>query len=152
MTSESGRSLIEIIGVLAVAAVMTAGAVRMYSVIRNRQIRTIAAAELEQTAKNIRLLMAPRGDYSGVSVDYLVKAGALANAYAPIGGDDWTITTGDNAQSFSINLTGLTSGECDFFVAAPPAWATIIRVNGNSDDIQNYCMPGGDNRVSFIAQ
>ena len=72
MKYESGRSLIEIIGVLAITAVMTAAAVGIYNSIRHNQKNTIAAAELRELAKNTKLLMEMRGDYTGVSVDYLV--------------------------------------------------------------------------------
>ena len=43
MKTESGRSLIEVIGVLAIAAVMTAASIAMYNTIRKNQAHTIAA-------------------------------------------------------------------------------------------------------------
>ncbi len=154
MRTESGRSLIEIIGVLAVAAIMTAGAIGMYKTMRDRSMRTIATAELDQVAKNVRLMMAPRGDYSGVSVDYLVKAGALRNDRAPIGGDDWSITASDDGTMFSINLTGLSYGDCAYFTTAIPTWASGLRVNGysNADGMPDFCMSSGDNMISFMVE
>lgn len=86
MNHESGASLIEIIGVLAIAGVMSGAAIAMYNVIRNNQARKIASIELEEIAKNTKMLMGLRGDYTGLSVDYLVSAGALQNNSAPIGG------------------------------------------------------------------
>ena len=70
MKNESGRSLIEIIGVLAVTAVMTAGAVAIYNSVRRNQQNTIAAATLREVAKDINMLMGMRSDYTGISVDY----------------------------------------------------------------------------------
>lgn len=152
MITESGRSLIEIIGVLAVAAIMTAGAITTYNVLRNRSARTIASAELEQMVKNIRLLMQPRGDYNGVSVDYLVKAGALRHTHAPIGDDGWTINAYDDGAAFAINLVNLSHGDCAYFTTAVPTWTTAMQVNGYENDAGAYCMSSGGNQVTFIVE
>ena len=86
MREQSGRSLLEVIGVLAISGVMTVSALGVFNVIRNNQIRSIADAELKQIAENTKILMEMRGSYDGVSVDYLIKAGALKSDKAPIGG------------------------------------------------------------------
>ncbi|MBD5388629.1 hypothetical protein HDR63_00015 [bacterium] len=153
MRHESGRSLIEVIGVLAIAAIMTSLAITMFSTIRHRQIRTVAAADLAQVVKNVRLLMGARGDYTGLSVDYLVKAGALRNTHAPIG-NAWTVTSGTDRQTFVITLMGLSEGECDFFVAAPPTWASLLRVNGADvvDGETVYCLTSPNNQIAFVAE
>ena len=96
MIQERGASMIEIIGVLAIAGLMSAAAIGMYNVIRNNQARKIASTEMEQIVRNTKLLMEMRGDYTGLSVQYLVDAGALANKYAPIGGDDWSVVATDD--------------------------------------------------------
>lgn len=152
MTQESGRSLIEIIGVMAIAGAMTVGAVKMYNVIRNNQMRTIAAAELKQIAADTKTLMGLRGTYDGVSVDYLIKSGALKNERAPIGGDAWSVTSGTDGATFSINLVGLTSGECDYFTTATPTWAKSIRVNGFETEPGSHCFSSATNEISFIVE
>ena len=83
MREQSGRSLLEVIGVLAISGVMTVSALGVFNVIRNNQIRSIADAELKQIAENTKILMEMRGSYDGVSVDYLIKAGALKSDKAP---------------------------------------------------------------------
>ena len=152
MTQESGRSLIEVIGVLAITAVMAVGAITMYGAMRARTTRAIASADMEQIVKNVRLLMQPRGDYTGVSVNYLVKSGALRNTHAPIGGDDWSVTASNDGQLFAINLTGLSNGDCAYFTTAVPTWATAVRVNGSIDDAGDHCLSSGNNLVSFIVE
>jgi len=152
MKQESGRSLIEVLGVMAIGAIMIAGTVAAYNAVRNRQIRTVASAELEQIAKNTRLLMEPRGSYEGVSVDYLIKSGALKNDKAPIGAADWSVTADLDGLSFSINLTGLSQGDCAYLTTARAAWASAIKLNGNELDAVAVCLTTGDNQVSFIVQ
>lgn len=151
MKTESGRSLIEIVGILAITGVMTASAIGIYNSIRHNQHNTIAAAELRELAKNINLLMGMRGDYTGLSVDYLIKAGALNSGVAPIG-KDWTIGPGIDTTTFEIKVTGLSHGECDFFAATPPTWATEVILNGQKLGEYANCFSGIDNEISFIAQ
>ena len=150
MKTEYGRSLIEIIGVMAIGAIMTASAVATYKMIRNNQIRRIAVSQIEQTAKNVKILLETRGDYSGVSVDYLVKAGALDSDETPIG-TEWTITSEFDGQSFSINLMGLSSGECAYMTSGIPTWTNDVRANGISiADGTPQCFSSQTNYVSFV--
>ena len=151
MKCESGRSLIEIIGVLAITAVMTATAVGIYNSIRHNQRNTIASAELREVAKNTKLLMEMRGDYTGVSVDYLVKAGALKSEKPPIG-KNWSVNVGTDVTSFSIDLRGLSRGECEFFATALPAWASEMFINGYRLDNSAACFASSENDISFIVR
>lgn len=152
MREESGRSLIEIVGIMAIGAIMTVSAVSMYNVIRGNQMRAMAAAELEAIARDTRLLLGMRGDYSGVSVEYLIKAGALKSDHAPLGGP-WSVTASADGKTFSINLTQLSVGECDYFITAMPTWATEVRVNGMpADTTADNCFTSRTNEISFIAQ
>lgn len=151
MKSESGRSLIEIVGILAITGVMTASAIGIYNSIRHNQHNTIASAELRELAKNINLLMGMRGDYVGLSVEYLIKAGALNSANAPIG-KDWTVGPGIDTSTFEIKITGLTHGECDFFAVSVPTWATDVFINGQKLGDMSNCFSGIDNDITFIAK
>ncbi len=152
MRQEYGRSLIEIIGVMAIGAVMTVATIGMYRQIHTTQVRTIATSELEQLVKNTKLLTGARGTYEGVSVDYLVKAGALKSNAAPLGGDTWTITPSFDGASFSINLTELSYGECAYFSTKQPTWATSILINGYEIDGTSHCFSTQTNQISFIVE
>lgn len=152
MKTESGRSLIEVIGVLAIAGIMTAGTMGLYGVVRNNTRRHIASTELQQIAQNTKLLLQMRGDYTGVSVDYLIKEGALKSNAAPIGGAAWSVTSSADGTSFSINLVELTQSECEYFSTTAPAWATSIMVNGSTYDPDTRCFSSSTNQVSFIVE
>lgn len=151
MKTESGRSLVEIIGVMAVGAVMTAGAIAAYGTIRKNQTRTIAAAQLEQVASDVKLLLEMRGSYQGVSVDYLIKSGALKNGDAPIGGA-WSVTASSDGKSFSINLSDISRGECEYFTTAVTKWASAILVNGFETEPESHCFSSDTNQISFIVE
>lgn len=152
MNQESGRSLIEVIGVMAIAGLMTVSALGIYNMLRKNQVRTIANAELEQIAQDAKLLLEMRGSYAGVSIDYLIAAGALQSNKAPIGGDNWSITSSADGKYFSINLVDLTTGECDFFASLTPKWATAIMVNGFETGMSENCFDSDTNQISFIVE
>ena len=152
MKQEYGRSLIEIIGVLAIGAFMSIAAIKMYQHVHTIQVRTIATAELEQIVKDVKLLTGARGTYEGVSVDYLVKAGSLKSTATPLGGDNWSITPSFDGASFSINLTELSSGERAYFSTKRPTWATSILVNGYEIDGSSHCFSTKTNQISFIVE
>lgn len=152
MQQQSGRSLIEVIGVMAIAGLMTVSALGVYNMLRKNQTRTIANADLEQVAQNTKLLMEIRGTYEGVSVDYLIKAGALQSEKAPIGGNNWSVVSSADGKSFSINLVDLTSGECDYFATTKPDWAAAILVNGFETGLTENCFDSDTNQISFIVE
>jgi len=152
MKQESGRSLIEIIGVLAISAIMSVATIAMYRMIRTNQVRTIATTEIEKIVKDVKLLTGPRGTYEGVSVDYLVKAGSIKSNAAPLGGSDWSVTPSFDGQSFSINLTDLSSDECAYFSIKQPTWADSILINGYEIDETSHCFSTKTNQISFIVK
>ena len=152
MRTESGRSLIEIVGVMAITGVMTVAGLGVYNMLRQNQIRSIASAELKQIAQNTKILMEMRGSYQGVSVDYLIKAGAINSDKSPIGGKDWSVQSSIDGTYFSINLVDLTNGECNYFATVQPPWATKILINGFETDITTNCFDTDTNQVSFVVQ
>ncbi len=151
MKMESGRSLIEVIGVLAIAGVMTAGIIATYNVMHKNQLRTVAQYQMQQLASDVKLLMEMGGDYSGVSVDYLVDAGALKDKNAPIG-NEWFVRAEENGAAFSINLMGLANSDCQYFATLQPKWATRMIINGHESDASDACLTTGDNQISFIVK
>ncbi len=152
MKAESGRSLIEVIGVLAVTGLMTVGAMGAYKIVHSGQERKIAEATMEQIARDTKTLMEMRGDYTGISVDYLIKAGALDSDAAPLGGADWNVVASADGKSFSINLVDLSEGECDYFETSVPKWANAVLINGYELDGNDYCFSSATNQISFIVE
>lgn len=152
MKSEYGRSLIEMLGVLAIGGIMTAAAYGTYNALRTNQVRNLALSTMEQIARNTKILLEMRGDYRVVSVDYLIKAGAITEEKAPIGGDDWSITSGVDGKTFSINLTNLTNGDCVYFATKKIDWAKSISINGLESSGGESCLSAPRNLVSIIVE
>ena len=152
MKYEYGRSLIEIIGVLAIGGLMSVATIRVYQHVHTTQVRSIATNEIEQIAKNVKLLAGARGTYDGVSVDYLIKSGALKSSKAPLGSDSWSITSSYDGTSFSINLTELSAGECAYFMAKQFTWAKSVLINGIEKDETSQCFSTNTNQISFVVE
>lgn len=149
---QAGRSMIEMLGILALAGIMTYGAIKLYQSMRNRTARTTAEMTLSDLASNAKLLFRGRGDYSAISMDYLVKAGALKNTNSPLPNTEMTVQSADLGKSFAIVLSGLSFGDCAYFATTKIDWATAIKVNGFSDDAKSYCYEIEKNRLEFIVK
>ena len=151
MREQSGRSLIEIIGVLAIGAIMVSGTYAIYNSTNEKQKRLIAASELESIATKTRTLLEYSG-YQNASVDFLIEAGALNTNKAPAGNQDWSVTGSIDGTEFSINLSGLSYNECAYFTTKKMDWVTHLTVNGYSSGDTAYCLKTGNNIISFFAQ
>ena len=149
MADESGRSLIEMLAVLAIGAVMTAAAYGTYNMLRTNQMRNMAVSEMEQITRNTKILLEARGDYSGVSVEYLVKAGAMTETKAPIGDNTWSITSSVDGKTFSINLVNLSHSDCAYFATKKLTWAKSVSINGLENAGGETCISGNRNFVSI---
>ena len=151
MREQSGRSLIEIIGVLAIGAIMVSGTYAIYNSTNQKQKRLIASENIKEIITKTKTLLEYSG-YQNASVNFLIEAGALQNDKAPAGGPDWSITSNIDGTEFSVNLVGLTYDECAYFTTKKFDWVTNISVNGYSSSSSSYCLKTGDNRISFFAQ
>ena len=151
MREQSGRSLIEIIGVLAIGAIMVSGTYAIYNSTNQKQKRLIAASSLENIATKTKTLLEYSG-YGPVSVDFLIEAGALTNDKAPAGGQDWSVTSSIDGTEFSINLVDLSYDECAYFTTKKLDWVTHIKVNDYDSGDSSYCLKTGANKISFFSK
>ena len=151
MREQSGRSLIEIIGVLAIGAIMISGTYAIYNSTNEKQKRLIAGTELQNIATKTKTLLEYSG-YQPVSVEFLIQSGALTNAKAPLGSSDWSITSSFDGTEFSINLNGLSYEECTYFTTKKFDWVEHISVNGYSTGEPSLCVELGENTISMFAK
>ncbi len=149
MKSERGATLVEVMGVLAIGGVMAAAAISTYTIMHNNQVRKIAASQLSQVVDDTKMLLEMRGDYTGLSIDYLIRAGALKSEKPPIG-TAWEIAPTFDGAGFTIKLDGLTHGECEYFVVTNNSWATSVTVNGfDVTDGTSQCFTSQVNQITF---
>ena len=151
MREQSGRSLIEIIGVLAIGIAMVGTTISVYRSTNEKQKRLVASQELKDIATHTKTLLEYSG-YQNVSVDFLIESGALKSDKSPIGSNDWSITSSIDGSEFFINLNGLNFEECAYFSIKKFDWATGISINGYSSSDSSYCLKTGDNKISFTVK
>lgn len=150
MNEQSGRSLIEMLGVLAIGGIITFGAVKMYQSIRLRQQRFIMEQELSTLSENIRILYSGRSDYTNISKSYLIKAGALKTEQ--IGRRDFSVNANADGKSFAIVFDGLSLGDCTHFATKIMDWTVAVSVNGTTESPAAACVESSTNKLEFIVQ
>ena len=144
MKQESGRSMLEIVGVLAIGVIMIASAYRMYKSIDQRQKRLVASETVEEVAKKTKILYEFSG-YAGVSIDALKTKGAISNTKSPIG-SGWELKPNKNG-GFKITLQGLSYDECKYFTIKKADWAESVNANTDSN-----CNKNNSNTVTFFVK
>lgn len=123
---ESGRSMVEIVGVLAVMGLITAGAFVLIRGGSAAQKRSRAMDDVAVIAENIRGLYAESDDFKDLT-DNVAKGTALIDALylnttTPFGGKTrYTVVRTDDAQGFIVKLIGLEREDCNGLAAA--AWS-----------------------------
>ena len=150
MTNESGRSLIEMLGVLALAGIIAIGAIRMHQTARVRQQRFMAEQDLRELAENARILYSGRRNFSGISKNHLIASGALRTD--KIAGHGFRVEARDEGRAFAVIFDAMNLSDCAFFATRRFDWAYEVRVNGFADNPSTLCAEIAPNRLEFIVR
>lgn len=70
-TTQSGRTMIETIGVIGIISMVTMGLIKTVSVMFDKYKQTMAVEQIRSLQKNIRTRYAALNDYSGINFDSL---------------------------------------------------------------------------------
>ncbi len=112
----SGRSMIEMLGVLAIIGVLSVGGIAGYSKAMMKFKINKTAEQISQIVTNIRTLYLQQKDYNGLDNSSAIQMGAIP--------DDLTISSGDIKNIFGGNIRIYTS-------ASSAAWLDSV---GDTDD------------------
>jgi len=147
---ESGRSLLEMLGVLALGGILTVGALQMYHGIRARHMRFVGEQELKNLAENAKLLYAGRRNFTTITKNFLIKSGAFKGE--EIMGHQFRVQPNANGQSFSIIFDEMNMGDCAYFATKNMDWAHSVVVNGFEKDNNKMCSNLHPNKVEFVVK
>ena len=126
-TNESGRSMIEMLGVLAIIGVLSVGGIAGYSKAMNKFKTNKVADNVSMLVANIKTMYAQQNSYEdlsnvnavsmGLVPDELVvdaAAGTLSNAYngAVTISEAKSLSTGSDKLAFTIQFDGLSREAC----------------------------------------
>ena len=127
-TQQSGRSMIEMLGVLAIIGVLSVGGIAGYSQAMSKFKVTKTSDQIQTMVTNIRTLFAAQRNYTSVDTtsasQLLYSVGILTDEMCPGGGDACAepvnpyagvivlAPAGTNNKQFSVTYKGLTADAC----------------------------------------
>ena len=76
---EKGRSMIEMLGVLAIVGVLSVGGIAGYSKAMAKYKMNTLLSQVSELTMNIRSLYMSQGDYAGMSERVVISAGVVPN-------------------------------------------------------------------------
>ena len=123
MKYESGRSMIEMLGVLAIMGVITVGAIGMISTAMRTQKRNTVNEEVLQIVTGVRQLLGEYDDFSNINNSTIFGAIGMhsKNTY---GGEYKLEVDPSNSRQFIVTIDGLSRGDCEYFVTK--AWSDSV--------------------------
>lgn len=150
MRYESGRSMIEMLGVLAIMGVITVGAIGMISTAMRTQKRTSVNDEVLQMVTQVRTLLGEYDDFSHINNSTIFGAIGMSNKN-PYGGTYELSVDPSNSRQFIVSITGLSESDCEYFVTK--AWSDSVGYQmsgGTTSGAMGDCKSGNGQNIVQI--
>ena len=158
-SEQSGRSMVEMLGVLAIIGVLSVGGIAGYSKAMAKFKLSKAMDQVSNVVTNIRTLYSGQPNYSGLSTTVAIQMGAIGaemlngkktttatKAYNAFNGEVFVAasTTGTTAgQSFFVTFTGLGKEAC-------VALSTADWGSGSGSGLVSVSVDGGTSKTSAV--
>lgn len=123
MRYESGRSMIEMLGVLAIMGVITVAAITMISTAMRTQKRNTVNDEVVQIVTGVRQLLGEYDDFSHINNATIFGAIGMSPKN-PYGGAYELSVDQTNSRQFILSITGLNESDCQYLVTK--AWSDSV--------------------------
>ncbi len=151
MRYESGRSMIEMLGVLAIMGVITVGAIGMIATATRTQKRSTVNDEVIQITTGVRQLLGEYDDFSNINNATIFGAIGMS-AKNPYGGTYELGVNPSNPRQFILSIKGLSQSDCQYFAAK--AWSDSVGFRNSGGKIggaSGACTAAdGENTVTII--
>lgn len=151
---QSGRSMVEMLGVLAIMGAITIAAIAMISTAMKNQKRNTVQDEVTQIVTGVRALLGEYDDFSNIDNTTIFAAIGMNNRN-PYGGKYELGVNMANTQQFVVSITGLSKSDCEFFKTK--AWSDSVayimsdgRNGGATADPDSCNAENGRNTVRVI--
>lgn len=119
MKDESGRSMIEMLGVLAIMGVITLGAIVLTRQGMGMQKRNQVVEQVMQMVTNVQQTFSGYDDYSSLNPATIFDVISMSRKN-PYGGTYELAINSANPRQFIISITGLSKSDCEYFTTR--AW------------------------------
>ena len=123
MRYESGRSMIEMLGGLAIMGVITVAAITMISTAMRTQKRNTVNDEVVQIVTGVRQLLGEYDDFSHINNATIFGAIGMSPKN-PYGGAYELSVDPTNSRQFILSITGLNESDCQYLVTK--AWSDSV--------------------------
>lgn len=118
-TNEQGRSMIEMLGVLAIVGVLSVGGIAGYSKAMNKFKTNKVVDQVNMLATNIRTLYSSQRSYKNLSNENARLAGVVpGEMFDPTGDDKTIITNGFGGDTTVLPLDYMAQGDNQAFMIA----------------------------------
>ena len=149
MRQESGRSMIEMVGVLAIMGMLTATAFALISLGINRQKQARVMDDVVTIVSGVRGLLGDYDDFSNIDNSTIFAAMSVSNKN-PYGGTYELAVNPSNYRQFIVRINGLNKSDCEALVTK--AWTDsvgYISSNHKESGATGNCFDRSDNVVSI---
>ena len=149
MRQESGRSMIEMVGVLAIMGMLTATAFTLISLGINRQKQARVMDDVVTMVSGVRGLLGDYDDFSNIDNTTIFGAISASNKN-PYGGTYELTVDPSNSRQFIVRINGLNKSDCEALVTK--AWTDsvgYVSSNHKESGATANCSDGSNNVVSI---
>lgn len=150
MKQEYGRSMIEMLGVLAIMGIITVGAIGMISTAMRTQKRSAVNDEVISIVTGVRQILGEYDDFSNIDSSTIFGAIGMSNKN-PYGGAYTVSVDPSNSHQFIVGITGLGKSDCEALTTK--AWSNSVgyqmsggKASGATGDCRNE---NGNNTVQI---
>ena len=150
MRQESGRSMIEMVGVLAIMGMLTATAFALISLGINRQKQARVADDVVTIVSGVRSLLVDYDDFTNIDNSTIFAAISVSDKN-PYGGTYEVGVNPSNIRQFVVKINGLSKSDCEALVTK--AWTDsvgYISSNHKEGGASGNCVDGANNVVSIV--
>lgn len=150
MKQELGRSMIEMMGVLAIMGVITVAAIAGINSAMNMQKRNTVNDEVLQMVAQVRQTFSEYDDFSNINNATIFGAIGMSNQN-PYGGAYEISVNPSNSRQFVISITGLSKSDCEYFVTKGWDGSVGYEMSGRTQSgASGDCTSSGDQNVVQI--
>ncbi|MBO7042714.1 MAG: type II secretion system protein [Alphaproteobacteria bacterium] len=150
MRQESGRSMIEMVGVLAIMGMLTATAFALISLGINRQKQARVVDDVVTMVAGVRSLLGDYDDFSNIDNATIFGAISVSNKN-PYGGTYELSVDSSNTRQFIVKINGLTKSDCE--ALKTKAWTEsvgYVSSDHKESGASANCVDGKENVVSIV--
>jgi type II secretory pathway pseudopilin PulG len=152
-TTQSGRSMVEMLGVLAIVGVLSIAGISGYSMAMNKYRISRVLDQVQLLSTNIRTLYATQSDYNGINTALLYNVGVIGDDMCKASGNcaqkaknafgAGIVVQAESPDAFSVAYDGLPASACVQIAVADwgSAASGLIKIKVGQNEYSGTSLP-----------